>query len=483
MSNYMEYLEESFRNLQWTLNDSGTRPILFVGTGISRRYLDAPNWEELLKTLIEHNPNIKHPIGYFKQNSSSLPELASLLVDYYKDFAWEQFEEEIYPKDLYEGSDKSLFLKYQIRKVFERLMSDFNLEGHRYQSEIELLKKLQPHAIITTNYDKLLEGIFPEHQVIVGQQVVKSKDATKIGRILKIHGCMEKPNEIIISNEDYKSFEKKQKYLTAKILTYFMEHPIIFLGYSVSDDNIKSILSDIVGIVTESPDEIVDNIWFIDWSKDSISPDERPPQDKNIPLEEGKNIRVNYIKLNSFEPLFDNLYQEDVSSVNALIDFQDMVYNIIKSKSISELSVDYVTMRSTENENSLAEKIGFRKINPELLEGNQSVTVLGIGTITDPETVMLRYPYRLTDVARELGYEHFNYANRLIERISIDTGFNIKSGNNRYYFGLRHGKSILRLYSVEAVEILKKAKNGEEYILLNDNGEEISIERNEVVTV
>ncbi|WP_273123934.1 SIR2 family protein [Bacillus weihaiensis] len=476
MDNYTEYLSESFRNLQLTLNDSGTRPILFVGSGISRRYLNAPNWEELLKLLIDQNPNIRHPLGYFRQNSSSLPELASLLVDYYKDYAWDNYEKDIYPKSLYESSDKTLFVKYQISKIFETLMNSFQINGHQHEQEIELFKRLQPHAIITTNYDKLLEGIFPEHQVIVGQQVVKSKDATKIGRILKIHGCMDKHQEIIISKEDYELFEEKQKYLTAKILTYFMEHPVIFLGYSVSDENIKSILSDIAGIVTESPDEIVDNIWFIDWSKDSVEPNERPPQDKNILLGEGKSIRINYIKLNSFVPLLDNLYQEDVSSVNALINFQDMVYNIIKSKSISELSVDYVTMRTIENENNLAERIGFQKIDPELMEGNQSLTVLGVGTIADPETVMLRYPFRLTDIARELGYEHFNYANRLIEYISNETGYNIKESNNRYHFELKHGKSNLRLYSSEALEVLSKAKNNEAYTILNDNGEEINIE-------
>lgn len=473
MGNYESYLEDSFQKLKLTLDDSGTRPILFIGTGISRRYLNAPNWEELLKLLIEQNPNIRHPIGYFKQNSSDLPELASQLVDYYKDYAWDHFDNGIFPNELYEGSDKSLFLKYQISKIFERLMGDFVIEGHVHQSEIELLRKLQPHAIITTNYDKFLESVFPEHQVIVGQQVVKSKDATKIGRVLKIHGCMDKPHEMVISKEDYKSFEEKQKYLIAKILTYFMEHPIIFLGYSVSDENIKNILSDISGIVTENPDEIVENIWFIEWSKDPIDSSERPPQDKNIPIGEGKSIRVNYIKVNTFDLLFENLYLEDVSSVDALINFQDMVYNIIKSKSISELSVDYITMRSIESENQLAEKIGFRSISPELLEGGQTVTLLGIGTIADTQTVLLKYPFRLTDVAKELGYEHFNYVTRLINEIENESGFNIKSGNNRYHFGLKHGNSILRLYSAEAVELMKKVKDGENYIILDDMGEEI----------
>ena len=46
-----------------TLDDSGTRPILFVGSGFSIRYINGPNWLGLLKQLVELNPEIKMPIG------------------------------------------------------------------------------------------------------------------------------------------------------------------------------------------------------------------------------------------------------------------------------------------------------------------------------------------------------------------------------------------------------------------------------------
>lgn len=40
--------------------------------------------------------------------------------------------------------------------------------------------------------------------------------------------------------QDYENFFKKQIYLIVKLFTYFMEHPIIFIGYSLSGENIKS---------------------------------------------------------------------------------------------------------------------------------------------------------------------------------------------------------------------------------------------------
>ena len=41
-------------------------------------------------------------------------------------------------------------------------------------------------------------------------------------------------------------FKEKREYLAAKLLTIFMEYPIIFMGYSISDSNIRDILSSIV---------------------------------------------------------------------------------------------------------------------------------------------------------------------------------------------------------------------------------------------
>lgn len=73
-----------------------------------------------------------------------------------------------------------------------------------------MLKTLHPHAIITTNYDCLIGKLFPQHSVIIGQQVIKKKDAINIGHILKIHGCVTKPDEIVISHEDYELFMRNK---------------------------------------------------------------------------------------------------------------------------------------------------------------------------------------------------------------------------------------------------------------------------------
>ncbi|EOS8268419.1 SIR2 family protein [Bacillus cereus] len=478
---YNAYLEESMNRLKSVIDDSGTRPILFIGTGLSIRYLGAPSWIELLDMLIHRNLNCKYPIGYYTQSCETNPQIASLLIDEYKDYAWDNYEKGVFPLKLYdENSHKSMYFKNEIHKIFERLMRNFDLQDHPHAEEIKLLGQLKPHAIITTNYDKMLEQIFQGYSVTVGQQVIKSKDSLRIGQILKIHGCMDKPEEIVISHEDYINFQEKQKYLTAKLLTYFMEHPIIFLGYSLSDSNIKKILLDIAEMVCESPDDIVENIWFVEWSKDPIPDDYIFSDDKYISLDEGKSIRTNYVLLHKYEELFKTLDQGDVSSVNALQSLEDKVYNIVKSKSIQDLKVDYLTMSHIKDEDDLAKSIGFKPTEGAQQDEGRSVSVIGVGVMSDPEQIKLKFPFRISDIAKKLGLTHYNYVSQLIEKVEEQTGVNIKATSNRYHFDI----SIVdnqpqHRYSIDAVNLLEKVLNEEFYSVYDEGNNLVSAELGE----
>lgn len=474
---YEQYLEDSYRRLKSIIDDSGTRPILFVGTGISRRYIGAPSWIGLLEHLIEKNPNCKYPVAYYIQNTADNPEIASLLVEEYKTYAWDHYKESIFPDELFEAdTSSSMFLKHEISSFFKNLSHSIDLENHEYAKEIELLRKLQPHAIITTNYDMLIESLFPKHSVIVGQQVIKSKKALDIGQILKIHGCVNTPQEIVISSEDYMHFHEKRKYLVAKLLTFFMEHPIIFLGYSISDPNVKKILADISEVVAESDSEIVENIWFVEWSEVPIGYDQKPLTEKSIDLGSGKSIRVNYLIVHSYEELFENLNQKDVSDISALKILEEKVYNIIKSKSITDLEVDLITMSRVEDENSLANMLGIKSHDEEETQSTIEQTILGLGTISDPEQLKATYPYRLSDLGTKLGFSSWHKVNKALVKIEEETGVSIKDSSNRYHVDLGV-VSPLHRYSKEAFTLVSKVINGEEYEVFNANDEKIEVTR------
>ncbi len=65
------------------------------------------------------------------------------------------------------------------------------------------------------------------------------------GSVYKIHGCVSDIQNIIITEEDYERFDKRYELIRAQLLSLFIHNPIIFIGYSISDVNIKNILKTI----------------------------------------------------------------------------------------------------------------------------------------------------------------------------------------------------------------------------------------------
>jgi len=114
-----------------------------------------------------------------------------------------------------------------------------------YKDEIDILKSMTARNIagfITTNYDNFLNIIAPDYITFVGQEELLFNSIQNIAEIYKIHGSISNPDSIIITSSDYDKFNRKASYLTAKLLTIFLENPIIFIGYSISDKNIRNII-------------------------------------------------------------------------------------------------------------------------------------------------------------------------------------------------------------------------------------------------
>lgn len=84
-----------------------------------------------------------------------------------------------------------------------------------------------------------------------------------IAEIYKIHGSVQNPESIVINKADYQKFYDKGKYLAAKLMTIFMEYPIIFIGYSISDSDIQAILSDVVECLPLDKIEILQKDLFL----------------------------------------------------------------------------------------------------------------------------------------------------------------------------------------------------------------------------
>lgn len=124
-------------------------------------------------------------------------------------------------------------------------------------------------GVITTNWDLLLENLFPMYKVYVGQSNLLFSNPQKIAEIYKIHGCSSDPKSLVLTKDDYDEFKNKNSYLAAKLLSIFLEHPVFFIGYSLNDENIASILGSISEIMTtnEQREKIAKNLIFVNRSK------------------------------------------------------------------------------------------------------------------------------------------------------------------------------------------------------------------------
>ncbi len=55
----------------------------------------------------------------------------------------------------------------------------------------------------------------------------------------------------MLTDDDYRDFNERNTYLASKLITIFVEHPIIFIGYSLTDPNVSGMLKAIAACIGE----------------------------------------------------------------------------------------------------------------------------------------------------------------------------------------------------------------------------------------
>ncbi|MEX3930022.1 SIR2 family protein [Paraburkholderia sp. BR10936] len=242
-------------------------PYLFVGSGIARRYLGLEDWQGLLEKQCE-----LHDLDYGFLSSSAngdLPALASAMA---KEFHPKWWKEKKYKdsRDQFSkqaGNDESA-LKFEIAKYITS--AGMVTADAALLSELELFRQVVVDGIVTTNWDGLLEALFPDYKVYVGQEELLFAQIQGIGEIYKIHGSYDDPNSLVLTSSDYNEFHRRNPYLASKLLTFFVENPIVFLGYSLTDKNILDIIHSVIGCLSPgNVKKLADRLIFVQWDRDS----------------------------------------------------------------------------------------------------------------------------------------------------------------------------------------------------------------------
>ena len=122
----------------------------------------------------------------------------------------------------------------------------------------ELIPTFRWHAIVTTNYDFVVERAYsvcdsPLQKIatVIGDGDAKDQDWSdpRIVPLLKLHGCLSRINDpelpLILSSEEYAKHKKNRVRVFGIFSDWAKSHPVIFCGYDISDPNIQQLLFDL----------------------------------------------------------------------------------------------------------------------------------------------------------------------------------------------------------------------------------------------
>lgn len=234
--------------------NSNENLVIFVGAGVSKNS-GVCSWWELVKEIADK-------IGENKCTSCEIKDLLCgecgeqiemCSINGYNcklkyDFSAEDFLR--IPQHFYESfGDTEEEKKTYYDFLKEKFCSD------EYETNIidEIIVKLQPEHIITTNYDHLLENV---NDPRVSKYAIITKDndiLSKKGRnyIIKMHGDIDDIQNIVLKEDDYLNYSQNHIIIETFIKSLLIDKTFLFVGYSLNDNNLKLIMSYIDFFVKE----------------------------------------------------------------------------------------------------------------------------------------------------------------------------------------------------------------------------------------
>ena len=330
--------------LREILDKHPASPFLFVGSGFSRRYLNLEDWAGLLKQFCKP---IKE-FGYYSAKADGmLPLAASFMADDFNEWWWAAAETDDSRKEFSaKVKSRADALKVEISKY----MAGFSLEDARkskFGNEISSLSEISVDGIITTNWDFLLEELFPDYRVFVGQDELLFSNPQAIGEIYKIHGSAADPRSLVLTEEDYQEFTDKNPYLAAKLVTIFVEHPILFVGYSITDPHIKSIIMSIAKCLSqEKITEFQDNLIFVQRVKEG----ENPSIEKTTIQSREFSVTMTVAKVTDFSEIYTALGgTKRKIPARVLRFFKEQLYELVHAPAGAERKLAVVDFEEIES--------------------------------------------------------------------------------------------------------------------------------------
>ena len=200
---------------------------LFTGTGFSiAMNSDACSFEELVKKIYNCD----------ESDSKDIPKrfmVESDLKKFPKRFMGLSFPQMVEEIEKVKGRGKVL-------NVVEQSCS-LNVDESLLNEMKEYISAIKPQWVITTNYDLIMKQLVDNSRTIGPYNSFSMQEGTTT--IFHMHGHVRDPQNIVVSEKDYVDLLKVDDYRQMKLSSSLAESSVLFMGYSLSDINVRAALN------------------------------------------------------------------------------------------------------------------------------------------------------------------------------------------------------------------------------------------------
>ncbi len=171
-----------------------------------------------------------------EKESFKLPSWSDLIIDLKKELNDSNENDYLKIAQLYYLA----FGEFTYYKKLKEYFPDFIASSELHK----LIFEINPHIILTTNWDNILERTI-EDNAFIFDTICSDRDLVKSSlqnKLVKMHGDFKNHN-IVFKEDDYINYQFNFPLIENFVKSILSTHTILFIGYSYNDINLKQILN------------------------------------------------------------------------------------------------------------------------------------------------------------------------------------------------------------------------------------------------
>ncbi len=142
------------------------------------------------------------------------------------------------------------------------LRSRFRHQEYRCAPLLNLIPRLPVRVIFTTNFDKLLEtacrtrGGSEDPVVVIDPNQIQPLNGHE-RQIIKLHGDIDHPGSIVLTEQDYVSFEDRCEAIRLMLRAHIAFSTLVLIGFGLKDPHFTRIFASAQRLVADSGSRVI----------------------------------------------------------------------------------------------------------------------------------------------------------------------------------------------------------------------------------